>query len=86
MMLETGTEQGKCSQIVRAALDDAKRIIKVHAVKTSGVKKSTALLEKYQQINAELGKLYQQFVYMKGYLDTFANKLPCYPKTGCIKG
>lgn len=85
-MLGTSDQPGKCLLIVNQTLDDAKTLLKTHAVRTSGVKKSTALLEKYQQINAELANLFQQFVYMKAYLDTFAGKLPCYPKSGCVKG
>lgn len=79
-------QPGKCLQIVLTTLEDARKLFKTHAVRTSGVKKSTALLEKYQQINAELANLFQQFVYMKAYLDTFAGKFPCYPKSGCVKG
>lgn len=85
-ILTTGLEPSKCKQIIEVTLNDAKKLLKTHAVRTAGVKKSTALLEKYQQINAELANLFQQFVYMKAYLDTFAGKLPCYPKSGCVKG
>ena len=80
-----GVQPGACRAIIEKTLVDAKNILKQHAVATSGVKKSTALLEKYRQINAELSNLYQQFVYMRSYLDSFASKLTCYPKTGCIK-
>jgi hypothetical protein len=86
MQLTTGIQPDKCQQIINQTLDDAKVLLKNHAVSTSGVKKSTALLEKYQQINAELANLFQQFIYMKAYLDTFAGKMPCYPKSGCVKG
>ncbi len=85
-LLVTGLQSNQCEQIIVQTLNDAKTLLKTHAVRTSGVKKSTALLEKYQQINAELANLYQQFIYMKAYLDTFSGKLPCYPKTGCVKG
>jgi hypothetical protein len=84
--LTTGIEPGKCRQIVNQTLEDARILLKKHAVRTSGVKKSTALLQKYQQINAELANLFQQFVFMRSYLDTFAGKMPCYPKSGCVKG
>jgi len=80
------SELSKCQDIINQTLSDAKNLLKIHAVRTSGVKKSTALLEKYKQINAQLADLFQQFVYMRSYLDTFAGKMPCYPKSGCVKG
>lgn len=86
LQLTAGLEPGKCEQIIVQTLDDAKIALKTHAVTTSGVKKTTALLEKYQQINGELANLFQQFVYMKAYLDTFSGKMPCYPKSACLKG
>lgn len=84
LQLTTSIEPGNCQKIVDDTLSDARTLLKQHALQTSGVKKSTALLEKYRQINSELGNLFQQFVYMKAYLDTFAGKMPCYPKTGCV--
>jgi len=86
LQLTTGIEPGKCRQIINQTLVDAKLLLKIHAVRTSGVKKSTALLQKYQQINAELANLFQQFLYLKANLDTFAGKVPCYVKQGCVKG
>jgi hypothetical protein len=86
LQVTTGIEPSKCQQIITTTLSDARMLLKTHAVRTSGVKKSSAILEKYQQINAQLANLFQQFVYTKAYLDTFSTKLPCYPKTGCVKG
>ena len=67
----TGVEPAACLKILN---------------ETSGVKKSTALLQKYQSINDLLGVLHQQFIFLKGYLDTFSTKLPCYVKEQCLKG
>lgn len=86
LQMTTAIQPNKCRQIIDQTLADARILLKRNAVRTSGVKKTTALLEKYQQINAQLGNLFQQFVYVKGYLDSFSSKLPCYPKTGCVKG
>jgi len=86
LIFSAGLEPNKCEQIIVQTLNDAKLLLKLHAVRTSGVKKTTALLEKYQQINSELANLFQQFVYMKAYLDTFVVKMPCYPKSACLKG
>jgi len=82
----TNGQLTKCQDIIDQTLSDAKNLLKTHAVRTSGVKKSSALIEKYQQINAQLADLFQQFMYMKAYLDTFASKMPCYQKSGCVKG
>lgn len=81
----TGTEPAACLKIINDTLEDARILLRKHAVKTSGVKKSTVLIEKYKSINDLLGALHQQFVLLKGYLDTFASKLPCYVKKECIK-
>lgn len=81
----TGTEPAACLKIVNDTLEDARILLRKHAVRTSGVKKSTALITKYQSINDLLGTLHQQFVLLKGYLDTFASKLPCYVKKECLK-
>ncbi len=86
LQVTTGVEPNRCKQIIETTLSDARLLLKSHAVRTSGVKKSSALLQKYQQINAQLADLFQQFVYTKGYLDTFSTKLSCFPKTGCVKG
>ncbi len=86
LQVTTGVEPNRCKQIIETTLSDARLLLKKHAVRTSGVKKSFALLQKYQQINAQLANLFQQFVYTKAYLDTFSTKLSCFPKTGCVKG
>ncbi len=80
-----GLEPAGCLKIVEDTLTDARILLRKQAVKTSGVKKTTALIEKYQAINDMLSGLHQQFVLLKGYLDTFANKLPCYVKNQCLK-
>jgi hypothetical protein len=85
-MTVTTVEPEQCSQIIDQTLSDAQTLLKDHALRTSGVKKSSALLEKLQQINGQLATLYQNITYMKTYLDTFSGKLPCYPKSGCVKG
>lgn len=80
-----GLEPAGCLKIIGDTLSDARILMRKHAIKTSGVKKSTALIEKYKAVNDMLGTLHQQFALLKGYLDTFANKLPCYVKEQCLK-
>lgn len=84
-IITTGTQPGSCLKIVETTLSDARTVLKKHALRTSSVKKSTALLEKYQAINAQLGTLHRQLLYTKAYLGTFATKLPCYVKKACVK-
>ncbi len=84
-VVTTGTEPKGCLKIVQDTLSAAKTLLKTHAIHTSGVKKTTALLEKYRSINNQLGMLYQQFLYLKANLDGFADKLPCYISKSCVK-
>jgi len=86
LMLTEGLEPGACMGIIDDTLSLARREIGARAVKTSSVKKSTALIDKYQQINNQLGNLNMTFLQMKGLLDTFSAKLPCYISKSCNKG
>jgi len=86
LQLTEGLEPGACLKLVENALTRARRVIEQKARSTSTVKKTTALISKYQQINGELRNLNQSFVNMKKYLDTFADKLPCYVRQSCNKG
>jgi hypothetical protein len=81
-----GLEPGACLKIVDDTLALARRELQMRAVQTSTVKKTTALIQKYQQINDRLGGLNLTFLSMKAYLDTFAAKLPCYIKNSCNTG
>jgi hypothetical protein len=86
LILTEGLQPGACMAIVDDTLSLARRELQMRAVQTSTVKKTTALIEKYQQINEKLGNLNRTFLSMKAYLDTFASKLPCYIKKSCNKG
>lgn len=84
--LITALQPGVCLKIIEDSLDEAKILLKVHAIHTSGVKKSAALLEKYQSINNQLSGMSQQFMTLKALLDSFSQKLPCYvPKGQCLR-
>jgi hypothetical protein len=85
LQLTEGIEKGACLQIVEEALYDAREVLKMKANSTSAVKKTTALITKYQQINEKLRLLNQTFLDMKRYLDVFADKLPCYIVKACNK-
>ncbi len=84
--LTEGLGSNACFTAVQDALDAAQNELQQRAVQTSTVKKTTALISKYQQINAKLATLNRTFITMKTYLDTFAAKLPCYIVKGCNKG
>jgi hypothetical protein len=86
LLLTEGLQPGACLKIVEDTLTQARRELQMRAVQTSTVKKTTALIEKYQQINDKLGNLTRTFLSMKAYLDTFASKLPCYINKACNKG
>ncbi len=85
-ILSIAAQPNSCLKIVQDTLGDAQILLKTHAITTSGVKKSSGLLEKYQSINGQLQNLNQQFTSMKALFDTFSQKLPCYVKKGeCLK-
>lgn len=84
-ILATNPEPSTCLKIIEDTLFAAKTVLKKHAVKTSTVKKATAILEKYQALNNQIGELHRQFMFMRAYLDNFATKLPCYVKSACVK-
>jgi hypothetical protein len=85
-LLTEGLEPDACLGQVEDALSEARRTLDTKARSTSAVKKTTALISKYQEINGKLRKLNQTFITMKSYLDTFAAKLPCYIRKSCNKG
>lgn len=84
--LTEGLEAGACLNQVREKLSEARREVENRAKSTSTVRQSTALSDKYQQINSQLGDMAKDVLRMKAYLDTFADKLPCYVKKNCNKG
>ncbi len=84
--LTEGIEPEACSRMVQEKLEVAKKILEIRVRSSSAVKKSTALLEKYQHINSRLRTLHQSFISLKAFLDTFSQKLPCYVKKSCNKG
>ncbi|MCA9373664.1 MAG: hypothetical protein R3B71_00655 [Candidatus Gracilibacteria bacterium] len=85
LQLSEGLELGECRDILEKALRSARDTLEQKAITTSTVKKTTALLQKYQSINGQLRNLYQSFITMKKHLDTFADKLPCYISKQCNK-
>ena len=86
LQLTEGLEQAACRKIADTALKEAKRLLESKSRTTSAVKKSTILLNKYQEMNDKISKLSKDFLQMKAYMDTFATKLPCYIKRSCNKG
>jgi len=84
--LSEGLSPGACLKTMDDALDEMRREIQTQAMQTSTVRKTTALLQKYQNINNQLRVLNRTFLTMKSYLDTFSQRLPCYVKNSCNKG
>ena len=85
-LMTEGLGANACMSAVNDILNSARHELETRAVQTSTVKKTTALISKYQEINAQLATLNRTFITMKSYLDTFAAKLPCYIIKGCNKG
>lgn len=83
--LDESLANSGCARQVENTLALAKREIESRAEQTSTVKHTTALIQKYQQINTQLRTLTSTFSSMKAYLQTFADKLPCYIKKSCNK-
>jgi hypothetical protein len=84
--LTEGIGSNACMSVVNDFLMKARNELNARAVQTSTVKKATAMIQKYQQINSKLATLNRTFLTMKSYLDTFADKLPCYIIKSCNKG
>lgn len=84
--LTEGIETGSCQRTMEEALELMRRELTTRAMQTSTVRKTTALLQKYQSINTQLRVLNRTFLTMKSFLDTFSQKLPCYLKDSCNKG
>ncbi len=84
--VKEGLEPSACLGLIDVELANARQMLKSKALKTSVVKQATALTQKYQDLNEKLRTLNQNIVWMKTYLDTFAEKLPCYVHSSCIRG
>ncbi len=85
LQLTEGLEPGACRKMIEDATATARRLLESKARSTSAVKKTTALIGKYQEINGKLRLLNQTFLTMKAYLTTFSDKLPCYVSKACNK-
>lgn len=72
-----------CLAQVKEALNTAQQFILRKASTTSAVKQSTALINKYKQINDKLALMNKSFLDFKSYMDTFSMKVPCYLKDAC---
>ncbi|MBI5152064.1 hypothetical protein HZA39_00870 [Candidatus Peregrinibacteria bacterium] len=73
--IEEVQKQTACYEIVKKEVEDARSVLKTHAVSTAAVKKQTALIQKYQSINSQLRKLNISLAEFKGFIDSFENKL-----------
>jgi len=86
LQLNEGLEFGACLSQVNKKLSEARREVENRARSTSTVKQTTALTDKYQQINSQLGAMSKDVLTMKAYLDSFADQVPCYISKNCNKG
>jgi hypothetical protein len=82
-MMTEGIKGAACLAQVNEALDTAQQMILRKAATTSAVKQTTALIDKYKQINDKLAVMNKTFLNFKSYMDTFSLKVPCYLKDSC---
>jgi len=75
-----GNKQSECYSKVTDKIGVARNAMKTHIKSTTGVKKQTALIEKYKALDAKLRELNMVFGEIKGYFDAFNNKLPKFVK------
>jgi hypothetical protein len=76
----------ECRKKTQESIDNARKMLVIRTETTSNIKKSTAILDKYKQINGKLRELNLQFLKVKANLGTFSQKLPCYLRKQCTKG
>jgi hypothetical protein len=85
VLFAESVEPNECFKLVDDTLNTARKLLSNKAKSTSAVKKTTALIDKYQEINNKLDILNTTYLQMKGYLDTTADKIPCYINESCNK-
>lgn len=78
-------ERLACLAELQTQLQIAETAMKARARKTTYVKKTTAYLDKLQQVNSKLRTLNKELGEMKGYFEVMADKLPGYLYQ-CVKG
>jgi hypothetical protein len=79
-LLETTAMGSNCKILVDNEFIALGEVLKSHALKTTSSKTTTQLLEKYKAINKQLKDMNQNFGRLKGYIDSFNAKMPCYIK------
>lgn len=75
-----------CISVLEENLEQARSFLRVKSAGTSSVKQTTALLDKYKAINQQLSVLNKSLLQFKSYMETFANKVPCYIEKNCNAG
>jgi hypothetical protein len=79
-VLEVTATPSSCKILADDAITALREVLKSHALKTTSSKTTTQMLEKYKEINKKLKDLNQNFGKLKGYIDSFNSKMPCYIK------
>lgn len=74
----------KCSAITDSYLELAKERLKQHIKANVAQKKTTMMLEKYQNINSKLRELNVKVAEMYSLFLTFKNKLPFFQQSSCL--
>ncbi|MBD3270860.1 hypothetical protein GF376_05030 [Candidatus Peregrinibacteria bacterium] len=67
-----------CQQNAEEYIEKASTMLQMRAETTSQIKRSTAFLEKYKQINSKMRDLNLNALKFSVHLTTFDQKLPCY--------
>lgn len=78
---EQGVGLNRCNALALQYVDDASKLLKMRAITTSNVKKTSIFVEKYKQINGKLRALNLDVMKMVVNISAFQQKLPCYLKS-----
>lgn len=70
-----------CEKQANDYINNAAKLLQMRAVTTSGIKKASIFVEKYQQVNGKLRDMEQDIMRMVTNISSFQQKLPCYLKT-----
>lgn len=74
--VEAQNSYGLCSDIKNEYFDKAKKVMIEHIKKTTAIKTTTIMLEKYQSINSKLRDMNTSISQMYGYFMSFKSMLP----------
>ena len=83
-LLQITARAPNCYILVENSYTALEDVLKKYATTTTASKTTSKLVEKYKEINGKLSGLNKSIGRMKGYIDAFESKLPCYIEK-CIR-